>query len=209
MSCPAHRATKTVPLALLAGLVCVFIWSGVGCHDRFTWFLEVFPVIFGVPLLIATYPWFRFTTLVYVLIAVHAIILMVGGHYTYALVPLGNWARDAFHLTRNHYDRVGHVAQGFVPAMIARELLLRTSGLRRGTWLFLCVISMALSVSALYELLEVGGGDGHGSGGRCVPRDPRGSPRYAARYDLCADRRHHRAAAAGAMAGPATASDGD
>src|SRR5689334_17005227 len=107
---------RAVPAALCAALAVVLVWSLVGCHDLFTWFLEVLPVLIGVPLLILLYPRFRFTNLVYSLIAVHATILMVGGHYTYALMPVFQWIRDALHLERNYYDRLGHFAQGFVPA---------------------------------------------------------------------------------------------
>ena len=106
--------------------------------------------------LAATYQRFRFTQLVYSLCALHAIILMVGGHYTYAEVPLFNWIRDTFGLARNHYDRVGHLAQGFVPAMVTREILLRTSPVGPGKWLTTLVIAVCLAISALYELIEWG-----------------------------------------------------
>ncbi len=132
----------------------VFVWSAIRPHDYFTWLLEVFPAIIGAVILAATYRRFRFTTLVYTLIATHMIILMVGGHYTYAEVPFGNWIRDQLELSRNHYDRLGHFAQGFVPAMIAREVLLKLNVLKRGRWLFVLVVSISLAVSALYELLE-------------------------------------------------------
>lgn len=132
----------------------VFVWSAIRPHDYFTWILEVFPAIIGAVILTATSRRFRFTTLVYTLIAAHMIILMVGGHYTYAEVPFGNWIRDQFELSRNHYDRLGHFAQGFVPAMIAREVLLRLNVLKRGRWLFVMVVSICLGVSALYELVE-------------------------------------------------------
>ena len=132
----------------------IFIWSAIRPHDYFTWILEVFPAIIGAVVLAATYRRFRFTQLVYTLIALHMIILMVGGHYTYAEVPIGNWIRDYFELTRNHYDRVGHFAQGFVPAMIAREVLLRLNVMRSGGWLSVFVVSLCLAFSALYELLE-------------------------------------------------------
>jgi len=112
------------------------------------------PVIIGVPILVATYRRFPLTSLAYVLIWLHAIILMVGGHYTYAEMPLFNWIRDAFALSRNHYDRVGHFAQGFVPAILAREVLLRTSPLRAGKWLFFLVCCVSLAISAFYELVE-------------------------------------------------------
>ena len=111
-------------------------------------------MLIGVPLLVATYRRFSFTPLAYVLIWVHAIILMVGGHYTYAEVPLFNWIRDAFGLARNHYDRVGHFAQGFVPAILAREVLVRALPLRPGKWLFFLVCCVCLAISATYELVE-------------------------------------------------------
>src|SRR2546426_95060 len=102
-------------LFLCALLLGVFAWSAVGPRDRFTWWLEVFPVLIGVPVLAVTYWWFGFAPLVYTLICLHAIVLLVGGHYTYAQVPLFNWIRDYFHLSRNHFDRVGHFMQGLVP----------------------------------------------------------------------------------------------
>ncbi|MEK6324586.1 MAG: DUF2238 domain-containing protein [Acidobacteriota bacterium] len=132
----------------------LFVWSAIRPHDYFTWILEVFPAIIGAVILATTYRRFRLTTLVYTLIAPHMIILIVGGHYTYAEVPFGNWVRDYFALSRNHYDRLGHFAQGFVPAMIAREVLLRLNVLKRGRWLFALVVSVCLAFSALYELLE-------------------------------------------------------
>ena len=140
--------------ALLAGVLGVLLWSGWSPKDRMTWVLEVFPVIGAVPLLIATRRRFPLTTLAYSLIAVHAVILMVGGRYTYAEVPLFDWIRDAFHLARNDYDRVGHFAQGFVPAIVAREVLLRKSPLKRGGWLFFLVTCVCLAISAVYELVE-------------------------------------------------------
>ncbi len=140
---------------ILLGVVgIVLVWSGIRPHDYFTWALEVAPVVIGAVILIGSYRRFRLTELLYVLIAVHALILMVGGHYTYAEVPLGNWLRDAWGLSRNHYDRLGHVAQGFIPAIIAREVLLRASPLRRGKWLGFIVISICLAFSAFYELIE-------------------------------------------------------
>lgn len=135
-------------------LAAVFIWSLVRPHDYFTWLLEVLPAIIGVAVLVATYRRFRFSTLVYTLICLHAIILMVGGHYTYAEVPLFNWVRDVFGFSRNHFDRLGHFAQGFVPAIIAREILLRTTPLRRGKMLFYLIVSICLAISALYEIGE-------------------------------------------------------
>jgi len=145
---------STYELLLLAIVVAGFVWSGISPHDRFTWVLEVSPVILGIPALIYVYPRFRFTPLVYTLIALHAIILMVGGKYTYAEVPLGFWLRDALGLARNHYDRIGHLAQGFVPALVAREILIRRSPLRGSRWLPFVVIAFCLAFSAFYELIE-------------------------------------------------------
>ena len=141
-------------LTLLAIVAVVFVWSGIRPHDRFTWVLEVFPVILGIPVLIYVYPRFRFTPLVYTLIALHAVILMVGGKYTYAEVPLGFWLRDAFGFARNHYDRIGHFVQGFIPAMVAREILVRRSPLRGSRWLPFLVVCFCLAFSAFYELIE-------------------------------------------------------
>lgn len=130
------------------------VWSGVRPHDQPTWALEVFPVVIALPLLWLTRKQFPLSPLLYFLIAVHAAILMLGGHYTYALVPIGNWVRDALELARNPYDRLGHFAQGFVPAMIAREILLRKTPLARGGWLFFIVTCICLAISACYEFLE-------------------------------------------------------
>jgi len=143
-----------LPAALLAAVVAATALSGVSPYDRVTWLLEVLPILIAVPLLVATRRRFPLTSLLYILIALHAGILAVGGHYTYARVPLGFWWQEAFGLARNHYDRLGHLAQGFVPAIAARELLLRTSPLRRGGWLFFIILSICLGISAVYELLE-------------------------------------------------------
>ncbi len=132
----------------------VFLWSAINPRDRFTWFLEVAPALIAVVILAAAYRQFRFTRLAYWLILIHTIILMIGGHYTYAEVPLFNWIRDVFGLGRNHYDKVGHFAQGFIPAVAAREILIRKSPIRHGKWLFFIVISICLSLSAVYELIE-------------------------------------------------------
>jgi putative membrane protein len=141
-------------LLLLAIGVAVLIWSGVAPLDYFTWVLEVLPAVIAGAVLLALYRRLRFTDLVYVLILLHAMILMVGGHYTYAEMPLFNWLRDEFGLARNYYDRVGHVAQGFVPAMIAREILLRQRVVNGRYWLFLIVSCVALAISACYEFFE-------------------------------------------------------
>ncbi|MDO9282343.1 MAG: DUF2238 domain-containing protein [Methylotenera sp.] len=140
--------------SLLACMGVVFVWSAIRPHDYFTWFLEVFPVLVGLPLLMVTYAKFPLTRLVYALILLHAIILLVGGHYTYAEMPLFSWLRDYYGLDRNYYDRLGHVAQGFVPAIIAREILLRTSPLKAGKWLFFIVVCICLAISAFYEFIE-------------------------------------------------------
>lgn len=142
------------PLALLVLALVALAVSGVGPKDRFTWLLEVAPVLVGAPLLVATARRFPLTPLLYRLLFVHALILILGGHYTYAEVPLGEWAKEAFGFARNHYDRVGHLAQGFVPAILAREIYLQRSPLRPGGWLRLAVTSVCLAFSAFYELLE-------------------------------------------------------
>lgn len=139
---------------LLLSLVLVFVWSLIGCFDFFTWVLEALPVIIGVAVLVSVYHRFRLSGLTCVLIWLYAIILLIGAHYTYGRMPLFDWIRDVFGLSRNHYDRFGHFAQGFVPAMIARELLLRKSTLQKGKWLFFIVVCICLAISAGYELLE-------------------------------------------------------
>ena len=140
-------------ILLVLTLVCLAI-SRIGAVEPGTWILEVFPIFLAIPLLVATAKRFPLTPLAYRLLFVHALILMVGGHYTYAKVPLGFWVQDALHLGRNHYDRLGHFAQGFVPAILAREVLLRRSPLQRGKWLFFLVTCVCLAVSASYELIE-------------------------------------------------------
>lgn len=146
-----------VEARVLAGLtLAALIASGVNPHDRLTWVLETLPVMVGLPLLLATHRRFPLTPLVVRLLFVHGLILMLGGHYTYARVPLGFWVQDAFDLARNHYDRLGHLAQGFVPAMLAREILLKRTPLRPGGWLFLLTTSVILAFSACYEFIEWG-----------------------------------------------------
>jgi putative membrane protein len=146
-----ERITHTAMLFLVLS---VLLWSGINPHDRFTWILEVLPALLGILILVFTYRRFNFTTLCYALMATHMIILMVGGHYTYAQVPLFNWIKEILDLSRNHYDRVGHFAQGFIPAIVAREILLRTSPLKRGKLLSVIIISICLAISAFYELIE-------------------------------------------------------
>jgi putative membrane protein len=148
------REQKSVLFLLLCGFTAVLVWSGVHPHDYFTWALEVFPALLGLAALALTYRRFQFTTFVYFLVLLHACILFIGGHYTYAEVPLFNWVRDHFHLARNDYDRVGHFAQGFVPALVAREVLLRRKIVLRRGWIFFIVLSICMAVSAAYELLE-------------------------------------------------------
>jgi len=146
------------PRPALNLLLCFFFamlaWSAIRPHDYFTWGLEVFPALVALTVLGLTYRRFQFTTIVYALITIHAFILFVGGHYTYAEVPLFNWIRDHYHLARNDYDRVGHFAQGFVPALVAREVLLRNRIVLKRRWLFFIVVSICLAISAAYELLE-------------------------------------------------------
>ena len=144
------------PAVLLVLGVLALAASAVGAYDRVTWILEVFPILLGVPLLIATRRRFPLTPLAYRLLFLHALILMLGGHYTYARVPLGFWVRDLLGLARNHYDRLGHFAQGFVPAILTREILLRRGVVRRGGWLFFLVTCVCLSFSAFYEFFEWG-----------------------------------------------------
>jgi putative membrane protein len=152
MTRPCHE--RRLVWFVAACVAAVFAWSAVGPRDRFTWFLEVVPVLLAAPLLVLTARRFPLTDLAYVLIGLHATILLVGGHYTYAEVPPLNWLRDTLHLSRNHFDRVGHFAQGFVPAILVREILLRRSPLRPGKWLSTTVVAFCLAISALYELLE-------------------------------------------------------
>ncbi len=146
--------SPVLPAALLALVAVALVASGMRPHDRLTWVLEVLPVLIATPLLVATYRRFPLTRLAYWLIGLHALILILGAHYTYARVPLGFWLQDAFDLTRNHYDRIGHLMQGFGPAIIIRELLIRTSPLAPGKWLFTLVLFSVLGISATYELTE-------------------------------------------------------
>jgi len=142
------------PLVLLALTGLVLVVSGIRPFDRLTWWLEVAPVMIGVPILIATFSRSRLSPLLYRLLFLHALILMVGGHYSYARVPAGFWVQEWFDFSRNHYDRLGHLAQGFIPAILAREILLRWSPVPRGRWLFVLVVCICLAFSAFYELIE-------------------------------------------------------
>jgi putative membrane protein len=139
---------------LLALTLAALVVSGIGPKDRVTWVMETLPVMLVVPLLAFTFKRFPLTPLLYRLIFLHACVLMLGGHYTYAEVPLGFWVRDTLGLDRNHYDRLGHFMQGFVPAIAAREVLLRKSPLKPGVWLFVISVCIPLAFSAFYEMLE-------------------------------------------------------
>jgi putative membrane protein len=142
--------------ALVALTLLALAASGANPFDRPTWFMETLPVMLGLPLLIATHRLFPLTPLVYRLLFIHGLILMLGGAYTYSRVPLGFWVQDMLDLSRNHYDRLGHLAQGFVPAMLTREILLRATPLRPGGWLFFLTTCVVLAFSASYEFVEWG-----------------------------------------------------
>jgi putative membrane protein len=148
------RSDDRLPAALLGVSLAALGVSAIRPHDYPTWALEVTPAVLAWIVLLVTRRRFPLTTLLYVLVFVHGLILMLGGHYTYAEVPLGDWVRDALGLARNHYDRLGHFAQGFVPAIAVREILLRTSPLRRGGWLTFLTIATCLGFSAFYEMIE-------------------------------------------------------
>ncbi len=151
----AEVARRSMELrALLLATVGGLLVSGLGPADRATWLLEIAPVLIGLALLISTHGRFPLTMLLYRLLFLHGVILMVGGHYTYAQVPAGFWIQDWFDLTRNHYDRLGHVAQGFVPAILVREILIRCSPLAGSRWLAFIVCCVCLAFSAFYEMLE-------------------------------------------------------
>ncbi|WP_407649716.1 DUF2238 domain-containing protein [Thermaerobacillus caldiproteolyticus] len=142
-----------IHLFLLLVVIAVFIWSAIKPASYLTWLLEVSPAVVGLIIVIAAYNKFRFTTLSYVIIAILAIIMFVGGHYIYSKVPLFNWIKDAFDLKRNHYDRFGHLLKGLF-VIVLREILLRKTPLTKGPWLFAIVVSMSLAIAALYEIIE-------------------------------------------------------
>lgn len=135
-------------------VLALLIYTGVNPYERSTWFMEVTPIFIAAPFLIWSWKKYPLTSMLYVFIAVHCIILTVGGSYTYARVPLGFWIRDAFHMDRNPYDRIGHFAQGFVPALIAREIFLRRGVVRSKRWSAFLAITCAMTISAVYELIE-------------------------------------------------------
>lgn len=147
-----QRSTRLT--ALLLATLAVLVVSGIEPYDRLTWWMEVLPVLIALPILYFTRKTFPLTPLLYGLLFFHGLVLMLGGHYTYSRVPLGYWLQDGFDLARNHYDRIGHLAQGFVPAILAREILTRLSPLKSGGWLFFLVCCVVLAVSATYEFVE-------------------------------------------------------
>lgn len=149
-------------LGLLVALL--LVGSGLHPYDRVTWLMEVAPILLAAPVLVWTRRRFPLTSLLYILIALHALILLVGGAYTYARVPLGFWVQDLFHLTRNPYDRLGHFAQGLVPALIARELFVRLRIVRPGAWTAFLAVTVALALSLSYELVEWGAAVSLGQG---------------------------------------------
>jgi putative membrane protein len=132
----------------------VLIWSGIGPHDYPTWLLEVAPALVAAAILWLTRERFPLTRLTYVLVLIHCIILMVGGHYTYAEVPLGDWIRDTFDQSRNDYDKLGHFVQGFVPAIVAREIFFRNKVINHPGWRVFLIVCVCLAISAFYELIE-------------------------------------------------------
>jgi putative membrane protein len=148
-------SSKQYHFVLLIITLAFCIWSGIGLQDtRLTWILETFPIMIALPIILLTYKRFPLTSLAYTLVAIHAVILMLGGHYSYAKVPLGFWMEDWFGWTRNNYDKIGHFMQGFGPAIYSREILARTSPLKHGKWLGFISIAVPLAFSALYEIFE-------------------------------------------------------
>jgi len=145
---------KRFYIFILALLIIITFWSFLGQKDKVIWFLEGFPAIIFILLSLLSYRYLRLTSVSYVIVGLHCIILLVGARYTYAEVPLFNWFQEVFDLSRNHYDRVGHFFQGLTPAIVGRELLLRTSPLKRGKWLVAILLLVSLGVSASYEVLE-------------------------------------------------------
>lgn len=164
---PLNSGTTTLKrwhAALLISFVAILIWSGYSPVDRFVWILEVAPAVIGAVVLVTVYPRVKLTMLVYCLIWLHALVLMIGGHWTYSEMPLFNWLRDEYGLDRNYYDRVGHFFQGLVPALIAREILIRASVVNGRHWRFFLVCCVVLAISAFYELIEWWVAIAYGSG---------------------------------------------
>jgi putative membrane protein len=145
--------SSTIHLLLLLAVIAVFIWSVIKPAGYLTWVLEVSPAVIGLIVVIATYNKFRLTTLSYILIAILAIMMFIGGHYTYSKVPFFNWIKDAFDFKRNHYDRFGHFLKGSF-AIVIREILLQKTPLTKGPWLVVIVLSISLAIASLYEMTE-------------------------------------------------------
>ena len=147
--------SKRYHIILLIVVLAFWVWSGIKPQDtRLTWVLETFPFMIALPVMLITYKRFQLTDLTYTLIAIHAMILMLGGHYSYAKVPLGFWMEEWFGWTRNNYDKIGHLMQGFGPAIYTREIIARTSPLKRGKWLGFMSVAVPLAFSAIYEIIE-------------------------------------------------------
>jgi len=146
--------SATIKILWVVIYLCVLIWSAIQPKDQFTWFLEALPAMIGGVLLLSTYRSFRLTSLLYFFILIHCIVLMVGAHYTYAEVPLFDWFKEVFSFERNNYDKVGHFMQGFMPALLAREILIRKQVVNGDAWLNLFTVSLCLAFSAFYELIE-------------------------------------------------------
>ena len=145
---------RFAPAVWVVVCLAVFVWSAIGPRDRATWALEVLPAVIGFVLVVWCFFRYPLTPLVYFLILVHAVILMVGGHYTYAEVPLFDWFREWFDWERNNYDKLGHLAQGFIPAIIAREVVIRFDVFSSRRWAAFFIVCFCLAVSAFYELIE-------------------------------------------------------
>lgn len=148
---------KLKPILLLC-FAAVFVWSAINPYDYFTWLLEVAPALIGLGVLLFTYKSYPLTKLTYILICFHCIVLMIGGHYTYAEVPLFDWIQEIFNQSRNNYDKVGHFSQGFIPAIIAREILIRGKVVNGRKWMNYIIVSLCLAISAAYEFIEWGVG---------------------------------------------------
>ena len=146
--------TNRYHILLLILYAAALLWSAIQPKEYFTWFLEVFPTLIGFVVLVFTYKRFPLTNLVYTLILIHSCILFIGGHYTYAEVPLFDWIRDTFHQSRNNYDKVGHFAQGFIPAIIAREIFIRKNVITSRRWMNFLIVAVCLAFSAVYEFIE-------------------------------------------------------
>lgn len=154
MEISISKSIRPLHSFLLLSFVIVFIWSAYMPYELGTWFLEISPVVLGAIIIIYTYNKFRLTTPVYLLLCFGAIIVLIGGHYTYGKVPLFNWLNDSFHLGRNYYDRFGHFVAGSVWSLTLREIFLRTSSLKKGKLLITIILGLVLGISALYELIE-------------------------------------------------------